>query len=134
MNFHEHETLLQENEEEKLTKEEQDLAWEVFKRSIDRQEVQKVPADFEWQEVSRVPPDVTFEQKQSSLNANILEERTGTTNPLANVPTRYNMPARRCTNISHLYILKSQGIKVGSSTICGECGQDISWEYLNRGS
>ncbi|CAO2827435.1 unnamed protein product [Amaranthus hypochondriacus] len=135
MNFHEHETLLQENEEEKLTKEEQDLAWEVFKRSMDRQEVQRVPADFEWQEVSRVPPDVsTFEQKQSSLNASILQERTGTTNPLANVPTRYNMPARRCTNISHLYILKSQGIKVGSSTICGECGQDISWEYLNRGS
>ena len=77
MNFHEHETLLQENEEEKLTKEEQDSAWEVFRRSMEWQQVQRVPTDFEWQEVSRVPADMsTFKQKQSTLR--------DTSSPLAN--------------------------------------------------
>ncbi|KAH9626618.1 hypothetical protein KSS87_020646, partial [Heliosperma pusillum] len=54
MNFHEHETLLQENEDEKLTKEEQDLAWEGFKRSM---ESRRVP---EWEEVRRVPAHTTL--------------------------------------------------------------------------
>lgn len=136
MNFHEHETLLQENEEEKLTKEEQDLAWEVFRRSMEWPEVQRAPADIEWQEVRRVPVDEsTFEQKQSTLNtASILQERTEVTNPLANIPTRYSMQARRCTNISHLYTLRFQGTKVGCTTVCGGCGEEISWEALNRDS
>lgn len=136
MNFHEHETLLQENEEEKLTKEEQDLAWEVFRRSMEWQEVQRAPVDIEWQEVSRVPADLSkFEQKQSSLNmSSSLQDRSSISNPLANIPTRYSMQARKCTNISHLYTLKFQGTKVGCSTICGECGRDISWEDLNGDS
>ncbi|XP_057250433.1 protein CHROMATIN REMODELING 20 isoform X3 [Beta vulgaris subsp. vulgaris] len=136
MNFHEHETLLQENEEEKLTKEEQDLAWEVFRRSMEWPEVQRAPADIEWQEVRRVPVDEsTFEQKQSTLNTtSILQERSDVSNPLANIPTRYSMQARRCTNISHLYTLRFQGTKVGCTTVCGGCGEEISWEALNRDS
>ncbi|KAL2941268.1 Protein CHROMATIN REMODELING 20 [Bienertia sinuspersici] len=118
MNFHEHETLLQENEEEKLTKEEQDLAWEVFRRSMNGGEVQKPPVHIEWQESNTI---------------SALKEWRSTLNPLDNVPSRYSMPVRKCTNISHLYTLKFQGTKVGCSTVCGECGQDISWEDLNSG-
>ncbi|XP_020547373.1 protein CHROMATIN REMODELING 20-like, partial [Sesamum indicum] len=33
-NYHEHDTLLQENEDEKLSKEEQDLAWELYLRTL----------------------------------------------------------------------------------------------------
>uniref|UniRef100_A0A803KNM3 Uncharacterized protein n=1 Tax=Chenopodium quinoa TaxID=63459 RepID=A0A803KNM3_CHEQI len=136
MNFHEHETLLQENEEEKLTKEEQDLAWEVFRRSMEWQGVQRAPVDIEWQEVSRVPVDMsTFEQNKSTLNTSCSsQKKTCDSNPLANIPTKYSMQARKCTNISHLYTLRFQGTKVGCSTVCGECGQHISWENLNRDS
>ncbi|KAJ1409363.1 Transcriptional regulator ATRX [Sesbania bispinosa] len=41
--YHEHESLLQENEEEKLSKEEQDMAWEVYRKSLEWEEVQRVP-------------------------------------------------------------------------------------------
>ncbi|KNA07910.1 hypothetical protein SOVF_167500 isoform B [Spinacia oleracea] len=137
MNFHEHETLLQENEEEKLTKEEQDLAWEVFRRSMECKEAQKAPVDIQWQEVSRVPVDMSsFEQKHSSsLNMSCsIQKKRSIPNPLANIPTRYSMQVRKCTNISHLQTLRFQGTKVGCSTVCGECGQDISWENVNRDS
>ncbi|KAK6137764.1 hypothetical protein DH2020_028492 [Rehmannia glutinosa] len=40
--YHEHETLLQENEDEKLSKEEQDLAWEVYRKSLNCEEPQRV--------------------------------------------------------------------------------------------
>ena len=34
-NYHEHETLLQENEDEKLSKEGQDMAWEVYQKTLE---------------------------------------------------------------------------------------------------
>lgn len=117
MNYHEHETLLQENEEEKLTKEEQDLAWEVFRRSMDWQEVHRVPAN-----------ESTFKQNDTSLK--IPQEKSKMTEPVLNVRTR--VPIRRCTNLSHLLTLRSQGIKEGCSTVCGECAHEISWEDFNK--
>ncbi|KAI3776388.1 hypothetical protein L1987_46168 [Smallanthus sonchifolius] len=44
-NYHEHESLLQENEDEKLSKEEQDMAWEVYRRTLEWEEVQRNPTD-----------------------------------------------------------------------------------------
>ncbi|KAJ9542426.1 hypothetical protein OSB04_028932, partial [Centaurea solstitialis] len=38
-NYHEHESLLQENEDEKLSKEEQDMAWEVYRRTLEWEEL-----------------------------------------------------------------------------------------------
>ncbi|KAH8491192.1 hypothetical protein H0E87_023363 [Populus deltoides] len=133
--YHEHETLLQENEEEKLTKEEQDMAWEVYKRSLEWEEVQRVSLD-----------DSTFERKppmsngaSSAPDANSIpvpsmarpasEASNGA--PSQSI-SRSRMVQRKCTNLSHLLTLRSQGTKAGCTTICGECAQEISWEDLKR--
>ncbi|KAJ6877208.1 protein CHROMATIN REMODELING 20-like [Populus alba x Populus x berolinensis] len=133
--YHEHETLLQENEEEKLTKEEQDMAWEVYKRSLEWEEVQRVSLD-----------DSTFERKPPMSNG------TSSAPDASSIPVpsmarpaseasngapsqsilRSRMVQRKCTNLSHLLTLRSQGTKAGCTTICGECAQEISWEDLKR--
>ena len=119
-NYHEHEKLLQENEEEKLSKEEQDMAWEVYRKSLEWEEVQKVS-----------PGDTTAEQK---LTTSIVAGPAPETIDLAQSRARNRFVTRKCTNLSHLLTLRSQGIKVGCSTICGECAQEISWEELNKDS
>ncbi|XP_035548930.1 protein CHROMATIN REMODELING 20 isoform X2 [Juglans regia] len=120
-NCHEHETLLQENEEEKLSKEEQDMAWEVYQRTLEWEEVQRVPLDESAREqrpaVSSMPPP-------AAETATVLQSEKR--NP--------HLVQRKCTNLSHLLTLRSQGTKVGCSTVCGECAQEISWEDLNRDS
>lgn len=119
-NYHEHEKLLQENEEEKLSKEEQDMAWEVYRKSLEWEEVQKVS-----------PGDTTAEQK---LTTSIVTGPAPKTIDLAQSRARNRFITRKCTNLSHLLTLRSQGTKVGCSTICGECAQEISWEELNKDS
>lgn len=126
-NYHEHESLLQENEDERLSKEEQDLAWEVYRRTLEWEEVQRFPRDEEQKPTSQaaVPPPLR-EQKPSVLN----------------VPRRCSqmkgslrnrcVQQRKCTNISHLLTLRSQGTKIGCTTVCGECAKEISWEDLNK--
>ncbi|GMP68033.1 hypothetical protein CsSME_00027792 [Camellia sinensis var. sinensis] len=120
-NYHEHETLLQENEEEKLSKEEQDMAWEVYRRSLEWEEVQRVPLDesaFELKPaVPNIPPPVPDSSKTTQPPKGSLRNR---------------LVQRKCTNLSHLLTLRSQGTKVGCCTVCGECAQEISWEELNR--
>lgn len=142
-NYHEHETLLQENEDEKLSKEEQDLAWEVYRK------------DIEWKEVKRVSHDesVSFEQQQIGNKA-VNEQEHVTSEPYLGQKTkiskieitdpdrkrvssyleraRYRMAQRKCTNLSHLLTLRSQGTKMGCTTVCGECAQEIRWEDLKR--
>eukprot|EP00257_Ricinus_communis_P017978 XP_015576553.1 protein CHROMATIN REMODELING 20 isoform X1 [Ricinus communis] len=133
-NYHEHETLLQENEEEKLTKEEQDMAWEVYRRSLEWEEVQRVSLD-----------ESTFERKPPISNAVPSAPNTNSKGPpvretsSSNVAPskgilRCRMVQRKCTNLSHLLTLRSQGTKVGCTTVCGECAQEISWEDLNKDS
>ncbi|KAK9673254.1 hypothetical protein RND81_12G156000 [Saponaria officinalis] len=130
MNFHEHETLLQENEDEKLTKEEQDLAWEGFRRSM---EFRKVP---EWEEVRRVPADGILNASSTVQQVSSVPEPVP---PKASKPSsvasivdkmRYRQ-VRKCTGISHLLVLRSGGIKIGCTTVCGECAREISWESLD---
>lgn len=116
-NYHEHETLLQENEEEKLSKEEQDMAWEVYQRTLEWEEVQRVPLDESAPErkpdASSMPPPAP----ETSLSQSKMRNR---------------LVQRKCTNLSHLLTLRSQGTKGGCTTVCGECAQEISWEDLNR--
>ncbi|KAK9087659.1 hypothetical protein Syun_030053 [Stephania yunnanensis] len=120
VNFHEHEMLLQENEDEKLSKEEQDMAWEIFRRSIEWEEVQRVPVDGSTQE--RKPPVVNIDP--------IPPETNHSTPPMGILRNR--IVQRKCTNLAHLLTLRSQGTKVGCSTVCGECAQEISWESLSK--
>ncbi|KAL2526323.1 Transcription regulator XNP/ATRX [Abeliophyllum distichum] len=64
-NYHEHETLLQENEEEKLSKEEQDMAWEVYQKTL------------EWEEVRRgLPDECTVEQQQKPVAESAFDRKT----------------------------------------------------------
>lgn len=39
---------------------------------------------------------------------------------------------KKCNNLAHLLTLRSHGTKAGCTTTCNECGQEISWETLNR--
>ncbi|KAK4799952.1 hypothetical protein SAY86_025317 [Trapa natans] len=121
-NYHEHETLLQENEEERLSKEEQDKAWEMYRKSL------------EWEEVQRVPVDETFTEKPALTNtvAPPMKETNGDGPFLTKNILRNRFVHRKCTNLAHLLTLRSQGTKIGCSTVCGECAQEISWESLNR--
>lgn len=115
-NYHEHETLLQENEEERLSKEEQDMAWEVFRKSL------------EWEEVQRVTVDESISERKAASMSNLTPapETSNVTQPRGIL--RSHVVIRKCTNLSHKLTLRSQGTKPGCSTVCGECAQEISWE------
>lgn len=126
-NYHEHETLLQENEDEKLSKEEQDLAWEVYRK------------DIEWKEVKRVSHEesTSLEQHEHKTKEKISKVEVSRNPDSKRVSSyleraRYRMAQRKCTNLSHLLTLRSQGTKMGGATVCGECAQEIRWEDLKR--
>ncbi|PIA40011.1 hypothetical protein AQUCO_02500020v1 [Aquilegia coerulea] len=151
VHLHEHETLLQENEEEKLSKEEQDMAWENYQRG-------------QWEEVPKASSDIsTFEQKQPvvmvglaaseksrevvpkvSSDISTFEQKPVVTvvglaapapEKILTQSTRHlrnNLVQRKCTNLAHILTLRSQGTKPGCSTVCGECAQEISWGALSK--
>lgn len=117
-NFHLHETLLQENEEEKLSKEEQDMAWEVYRKS------------FEWEEVQRVPLNVSAVNQKPA--ASTVAPPATEMSSVAESKVRDTFVRRKCTKLSHVLTLRSQGTKSGCTTVCGECAREISWEGLHR--
>ncbi|CAN4112856.1 unnamed protein product [Withania somnifera] len=128
--YHEHESLLQENEDEKLSKEEQEMAWEVYRRSI------------EWEERRVLPDEPVGEQHDTT--AELLSKQKQVVSSATALPpvdsnlvfsvgsSRCRLVPRKCTNLSHLLTLRSQGKKWGCSSVCRECAQEISWEGLNR--
>lgn len=121
-NYHEHETLLQENEEERLSKEEQDMAWEVYRRTL------------EWEEVPHhVPFDETVPEQRSDLSNAVQPVLEPCENEVIQPwgILRKRMMLRKCTKLAHLLTLRSQGTKMGCSAVCGECAQEITWEELD---
>ncbi|CAN0903300.1 Protein CHROMATIN REMODELING 20 [Linum grandiflorum] len=138
-NYHEHETLLQENEEEKLTKEEQDMAWEVYRRSLDWKEVQHTSVDESTlnQKPPLPKPATSASQPGGRTLAEQQQERPRTMHKVSSVELprnilRNRVAQRKCTNLSHLLTLRSQGTKYGCTTVCGECAKEIKWEDLNK--
>ncbi|GJT97781.1 protein chromatin remodeling 20 isoform X1 [Tanacetum coccineum] len=132
-NYHEHESLLQENEDEKLSKEEQDMAWEVYRRTLEWEEVQRVsPGDFP----PPPPPPIPKPTANGTSEAKPTVQPQPTTKknpPVVNrVDPRAHWVLRKCTNIAHMLTLKSQGVKLGCTTICGECGKTIGWNGLDK--
>lgn len=147
---------MQENEAEKLTKEEQEMAWSNYQRSL------------EWEEVSRttVFEDYSTERKQTTSTSTTTVPAAATNNnssvlaPQSNSHGHHHVktsrannsqshqmkttPAttlnqksraatqRKCSNLAHLLMLRSCATKAGNSTTCTDCGQEISWETLNR--
>ncbi|KAL9661427.1 hypothetical protein QQ045_026251 [Rhodiola kirilowii] len=120
VNYHEHETLLQENEEERLSKEEQDMAWEVYKRSL------------EWEETGRmhIPDPPVPDPAPEHRPPKPVAVQTSSRILQPNFRLRGLGVQRKCTTLSHLLTLRSQGTKIGCSTICGECAQVISRDSL----
>ena len=104
------------------------MAWEIFRRTM------------EWEEVQKVNPvgDLSYRhQQQHPHNQHIQgdhHQHQGNSQPnkVGNVSRSLPPTARKCSNLSHLLTLRSQGTKSGSSTTCGECSQEISWESLNK--
>lgn len=122
---------MQENEDEKLTKEEQDKAWEVYRKSLEWEEVHRVPLD----ETGKpsVAPNSTAPPEDDDDDGDDISFLSQTPAILKKkmIYSRRFMQSRRCTNLAHLLTLRSQGTKIGCTTICGECAQEISWESLH---
>lgn len=121
-NYHEHETLLQENEDERLSKEEQEMAWVNFQSSL------------KWEEVQRAGPSDDIDRKPTA--AQVTAAETGVPpQPIKGSSRNHPPPVhhqRKCSNLDHLLTLRSKGIRSGSTTECQKCSQEISWENLNR--
>ncbi|KAK9919402.1 hypothetical protein M0R45_027996 [Rubus argutus] len=47
---------------------------------------------------------------------------------VAESKVRNTFVQRKCTKLSHVLTLRSQGTKSGCTTVCGECAREISWE------
>ncbi|CAN6293341.1 unnamed protein product [Urochloa humidicola] len=114
---HEHEALLQENEEERLTKEEQDKAlseWEALRNDVRdpgrKSNMTVVPTD----------PNLVRPVKAASRSRQPRLPKVNSNN------------LKKCNNLAHLLTLRSHGTKAGCTTTCDECGQEICWETLNR--
>lgn len=157
-NYHEHESLLQENEDERLSKEEQDMAWEMYRRSIEWEEVHRVPFNgfmVEQKAGSHVSCDELMLQQNSAVSGipipepqgiklSVLEQNAASSDISIPDPksSRNFQPKRvsmfrslrsvptKCTNLSHLLTLRSQGTKKGCSTVCGGCAQEICYDNL----
>ncbi|CAN6288056.1 unnamed protein product [Urochloa humidicola] len=115
--YHEHEALLQENDEERLTKEEQDMAlseWEALRNAVRgpgrKSNMPTVPTD----------PNIVRPVKAASRSRQPQLPKVNSSNQ------------KKCNNLAHLLTLRSHGTKAGCTTTCNECGQEICWETLNR--
>ncbi|KAJ7569529.1 hypothetical protein O6H91_01G082600 [Diphasiastrum complanatum] len=111
--YHEHEPLLEDLEDEKLTKEEQIQAWEAFKRGheVDTAEGQTHP----------VGPYLQIDGQ-----------------PGGAIPLTYfdgGLPflqtkSSPCDATKHVRLLHSLNIKMHAQTFCNDCLQNIGWEDL----
>ena len=98
------------------------MAWEVYRKTLEWEEVQRVSLDESAAERKTVIPDVVPPKPEPEMIH--LTQSKGI--------FRSWIVQRKCTNLAHMLTLRSQGTKFGCTTICGECGQEISWEDLNR--
>ncbi|XVF30991.1 hypothetical protein REPUB_Repub16aG0106800 [Reevesia pubescens] len=98
------------------------ITCEVFRKTLEWEEVQRVSLDESAAECKPVVPDAASTKPEP--------ETIHLTQPKGIF--RSHIVQRKCTNLAHLLTLRSQGTKFGCSTVCGECAQEISWEDLNR--
>lgn len=89
------------------------MAWEVYRRGLEWEEVQRVPLS-EAPVLQKPPPSLPLRQPKGFNRSRFVN--------------------RNCTRIAHQLTLISQGRKVGSSTVCGECGRVITWEDVTPAS
>ena len=93
------------------------MAWSSFKQSQQFDAMPKKGAhdpERKPTEINVPPPKVTSRSRQPQQ------------------PKSNSNNQKKCTNLTHLLTLRSHGTKAGCTTRCNDCGQDISWETLNR--
>ncbi|KAI5079836.1 hypothetical protein GOP47_0005315 [Adiantum capillus-veneris] len=105
--LHQHDTLLVDREDEKLTTEEEALAWEKFKRITEN-------ADVDWVRVKAEG-----------------ETSTHVHNSWAN--TTSGAPSSSCSAKFHAELLASSSIRNNEYIKCENCQQSIGWEHIVKG-
>ncbi|CAL9003677.1 unnamed protein product [Prunus brigantina] len=95
-----------------------------------RKSSQRRSKTLEWEEAQRVPlNESAVDRKPAAVNvaSSALEMSS-----LAELKAKDISVQRKCTNLSHLLTLRSQGTKIGCTTVCGECGREICWRDQHR--
>jgi len=120
---------LEDLEDEKLSKEEQTLAWESFQyeESVPQNLATSTPGVLP----HMFPHPVTLQHNPVSAPFPPVQSNSL---PLPHV-AGYSLPShvsKSCPVEAHVMQLKADNIKAGSGTICGLCDQIISWETIKR--
>lgn len=112
---------MQENEDEKLSKEEQDSAWEQYRKGLNESNDPKISVN-----------PLALKQHKSIINGSSLQPKPlNSTATISESKALVQATPSKCTNVSHLLTLRSQGTKMGCSTVCGQCDLEIRWEDLD---
>lgn len=107
--IHQHETLLADREDEKLTLEEQALAWEKFRRIMENSNV-------DWVQVNSESVECATSEVQNSW-------------VISNQAAQLAM----CSLKIHVELLTSRNIKANEHVKCENCLQNIGWEHITKG-
>lgn len=128
--YHEHEPLLEDLEEEKLSKEEQTQAWESF------QYEEAVPQNLAPSTPGVLPPHMFPHpalMQHNPIPAPFPPVQSSSLPPSHVAP--YSLPShvtKNCQVETHVRQLQAEHVKAGTSTVCGLCNQIISWETIKR--
>ncbi|KAH7426145.1 hypothetical protein KP509_11G086900 [Ceratopteris richardii] len=104
--IHKHDTLLEDREDEKLTVEEQELAWEKFRRIADSHDV-------DWVQINSQP----------EISSCVSNSWSG---------AGYKMPESTCSFTFHAMLLQSTSTKNNEHVRCGACQEEIGWEHIAK--
>lgn len=162
-NYHEHETLLQENEDERLSKEEREMALENFKKFVESEKHKhSVENSVDWVEVTNRPVEqnannmefasVQIAEKSTSNHALYQDTDSIDATMLQNTTQKYNNrtqpdepqlhgaetvvvrnASQKCSNKAHAHLLLRNNVKTNNNIACTECGKEIGWENLVKG-
>lgn len=132
LRYHEHEPLLEDLEDEKLSKEEQSAAWESFQQEGPDWMAPVVAPIAGAPQASNPPPISSSAAPNTSLPVYTFPSPAYniSSNPQSSAPAQGK--SSRCAPLTHVRQLQAEEIKAGSSTICGICNEIITWETLKR--
>ncbi|KAG0626550.1 hypothetical protein M758_2G134500 [Ceratodon purpureus] len=123
--YHEHEPLLEDLEDEKLSKEEQALAWESFQHeeSVPQNLATSIPG------MPHMFPIPMFQQNPVSVPFSFPSVQFNPI-PLPHSAAPPHVPKPACSLETHIRQLKVENIQSGSASLCDLCDQQITWETI----
>ena len=108
--IHQHDTLLEDREEEKLTLEEQDLAWEKFKRITENNFSEFIDGDLG----RNIQSTTTYVQNSYASQVQVGQRSS-------------------CLTKVHAELLINSDVKNNEYVKCDSCEQMIGWEHIVKG-